>query len=432
MNKVDSKAPVSGFELRSLDNEENPFGFRDSFKLFVSYRTSAKLDEEARQKKIADDLKEAQKAELEKLNSGGAFPDAANPFVSYKGKSNSKEYDIQVETERLLSDASLNESCDPCEFQTIYKALEPLKLLSARSIDKEVRERNRKLYEVLAQKGNVRPLSRPAFPRVIDQLAQLDDMHPSFEDVTAFVRKHIMFSHKRGVPKGIPPALIVSLPGYGKSRYAADLAVTLCAPIHRISFDSAVTSSTLLGSDKNWGNSTSGVVFEAICASTEAVANPVLLLDEIDKCRSDSNHQDPLASLHSVLEPLTAKSATDISLGLTFDASFVTWIALANRLDLIAETIRSRFTIFQIKPATGWGAIRLARSVSNDAYMQWGSGFPEPHMDLIRLVYHLSPREQRKAWEMAYATAVTEGRLHLEPSDFQEWDTDQEKKQWTH
>ncbi len=119
-----------------------------------------------------------------------------------------------------------------------------------------------------------------------------------------------------------------------------------------------------------------------------------------------------------------------------FDTSLVTWISLANYKELIPETIRSRFHIFEIQPPTGWAAVLLARSVCNDCYLKLGHGFSEPGKDLIRLIYDLSAREQRKAWEQAYANAVSDGRLHLEPCDFPNEDDAKnrrgEKKQWTH
>jgi ATP-dependent Lon protease len=230
--------------------------------------------------------------------------------------------------------------------------------------------------------------------------------------------------------------LMVGPPGLGKSRYTEDLGRVLSSPIFRLSYDSAHTSSTLLGSDKNWGNSTAGLVFEAVCASPLAVANPILMLDEIDKSRKDGGYQDPLASLHSLTEPVTSKSVTDISLGFTFSAGHVIWIAAANYQHLIPETILSRFHVFEIQPPTGWGAVRLAQSVCRDSYAKLGTDFMEPGRELIRLIYHLSAREQRKVWEQAYANAVSDGRLHLEPCDFPHDDDERKssinKKQWTH
>lgn len=70
-------------------------------------------------------------------------------------------------------------------------------------------------------------------------------------------------------------------------------------------------------------------------------ANPVLMLDEIDKVSSDSRH-NPLGPMYSLLEKHTAKRFVDEYLGVPFDVSNVIWIASANYVERIPEPIRSR------------------------------------------------------------------------------------------
>ena len=63
-------------------------------------------------------------------------------------------------------------------------------------------------------------------------------------------------------------------------------------------------------------------------------ANPVILLDELDKSTFDggSDRLDPLSQLHAVLEPETSHQTLDVSVNIEFDASLVTYIATANKV----------------------------------------------------------------------------------------------------
>jgi ATP-dependent Lon protease len=160
-------------------------------------------------------------------------------------------------------------------------------------------------------------------------------------------------------------------------------------------------------------------------------ADPLILLDELDKARR-SHNADPIAPLHSLLEPLTASKVTDISAGIEFDASHVFWVATANDLDRIPAPIRSRFRVFNIAMPSAEQSIALAQAVgmavhqrmneqSNDKRNS-GVGTPEPIFTapsprLFNLLAHLTPREQIQALEHAYALALANGRRQVVRKD---------------
>ena len=69
-----------------------------------------------------------------------------------------------------------------------------------------------------------------------------------------------------------------------------------------------------------------GKVFEALVEGE--YANPVIVVDEIDKASGDAQY-DPLGALYSLLEHDTAQSFTDEFAEVAIDASQVIWITTA-------------------------------------------------------------------------------------------------------
>jgi ATP-dependent Lon protease len=230
---------------------------------------------------------------------------------------------------------------------------------------------------------------------------------------------------QRGAPQVIPPMLLAGPPGLGKTHFAKAFAQELGAAFYIIGFDAEHKSAVLLGQDKGWAAATPGVVYEAVVNGD--CANPVILLDEIDKARGTGSHyQSPLSSLHSLLEPVSNKTVTDISVGLTFDASLVSWICTCNYLDLVPSTLLSRMKVFHIKhPTDAALAIRMARVMLEKTHELIDlPNFEAPSPKLAPLIAHLSPREQRQELEHAYAIAVASGRRALRIEDFAHLETD--------
>ncbi|MDP3883650.1 AAA family ATPase [Hydrogenophaga sp.] len=295
----------------------------------------------------------------------------------------------------------------------VYAWDEPIKLLAhtgPSTSDRHLSARDKDLYERLKDLGAFRTLRhRWTYAATLDALGELGLQQPHFREVIDFVRARIVLAREVASPVALPPILLVGPPGVGKTHFTLALAKAMERPIERHSFDADYTGSALMGSDRHWGNTKTGRVFNAICLGESA--DPIILLDELDKADVVSR-SNALGPLHSLLEPLTARDVVDISAGIRFDASHVFWIATANELRHIPKPIQSRFRIFNLQAPTAGQALDLARAVTGSVHKRFPT-FEVPHRHLVTLVAHLTPREQVQALEQAFAAAATNGRRHL-------------------
>lgn len=310
----------------------------------------------------------------------------------------------------------------------VLRAKEILRVLDRISTirNKEDRKREFELMDRITSLGALRDVANPVFEpeRWGRAVARLRESHPHFREVTDFVCEQVALFGLSREPLSIPPIHIWGPPGIGKSHYATDLALALGAPLRRQSMENAQTTSLLLGTERHWSTATPGLVFDQIVLGK--YANPVFLIDEIDKAPPNSSY-DPLVPLHSLLEPFTAATVCDAALDITFDARLAIYIAASNDPNKIPQSLRSRFTEFEISRPSGEDALQIAQVVACSAVDELSvPGFSAPEPRLAFKLAHLDPRAIRKAVQSAVARAVLNGRKHLTSADFSLVDLDEE------
>ncbi|MBT2321898.1 AAA family ATPase [Variovorax paradoxus] len=301
----------------------------------------------------------------------------------------------------------------------VLKADEVLRVLAKTATvrNRDEYKRELELMEKVKFSGALREVANPA--RHPDQwaraVADLRASHPHFVTVTDFVVEHVALSLSSKGPIWIPPIHMWGPPGIGKSHYANDLALALGAPLRRQSMENAQTTSLLLGTERHWSTACPGAVFDEIVLGR--FANPVFLIDELDKAPTNSTY-DPLKPLHSLLEPLTASTIRDAALDITFDASLAIYIAASNDPTKIPESLRSRFSEFEIPVPRGEQALQIAQVVATRTVEKLlVPDFLPPEPRLAYRLAHLTPRAIRKAIQRAVARAIVNDRRYLKPSD---------------
>lgn len=281
------------------------------------------------------------------------------------------------------------------------------------SPDKEMRKRDEEVAKLLLAKGCKRLIGMPDSPQ--EAMEELRGYMPHFGEVIDFLHDHLVLAAHCRKASRLPPILVNGEPGIGKTHFANLLAEVWGTAIHRISFDKAVTGPTLTGSERRWANTSYGLVFEAVCLGRHA--NPVIVLDEIDKAdrRPEWNALTPL---HSLLEPATARKTKDISLDFEFDCSQVTWVATANSLERIPDSLLSRFQIFHVQRPDARAALASTRWVVMAVFeeLELHNFEPPGNFVVVRLA-HLTAREAQQATRKAIARAVADNRRSVTLAD---------------
>lgn len=242
--------------------------------------------------------------------------------------------------------------------------------------------------------------------------------HPHFGEVIDFVMQHQALSSRSKVALPMTPILLNGEAGVGKTHFAFELAAVIGTTCRRVAFDTPITAATLMGSDRRWANTQAGLLFELVCLGQ--FANPIIVLDELDKARRERDW-NPLAPLHTLLEPSTAAKVRDVSADFEFDASQVIWIATANDSRLLTGPIRSRFREFHIERPEAAGALASATAVVKTAFAALKLvRMDPPAKDFAVALAHLVPREITQVVKVAAANAIQKGKNTLDVEDLPE------------
>lgn len=185
----------------------------------------------------------------------------------------------------------------------------------------------------------------------VDIVKNLEDMKTYFPNFVDVIDDIIGYANLSLIGNGsyfyMKPILLAGDPGVGKTAFAKKLSNILNIEFKKLPFTTISAAWVLTGLDLSWNGGKQGKLFNII--SNSKIANPIIFLDELDKAKNSDTGGNPLDTLHDLLEKETSTEVLDEALNIYINLSKVNWIATANDLTRIPESILSRFQIFEIK-----------------------------------------------------------------------------------